>query len=345
MRCGLLPCTAVAVGLLCASAASAQPQTDLACHGEADPAARLACYESVYKKISACTGAAAADRLTCYDLAAQRQLDEGSEPPRSLLGWKLRDKVSVNGLGEYAAEKTGAKLELNRTKGNTASVVKLAGLYLGPAVGPSGWNPFVGLGWKRDTSDPAKRSDSRELTVGITGAAGTSGSGRSEVDYFLTFLGVARHKLYKPAHEHGLAAHGDLYVPSWNYSSKALDYAVVPNAGLWSASLNDEDPARADGVYWGGYVGLRFEVKPKKDFPRWTVSGRLQAYADAGAPATAEKRRVQRGTLTVRYDLADPEAKRGWVPAIALTLERGLDPVADEGPARKVGLAFTVRYN
>lgn len=335
----------VAVAVLCVSAASAQPQTGLACHGEADPAARLACYEALYKLVSACTGAAAADRLTCYDLAAQRKPDEGTVPPRSLLGWKLRDKVGVNGLGEFAAEKTGAKLELNRTKGNTASVVKLAGLYLAPALGPSGWNPFVGLGWKRDTSDPAKRADSRELSLGLTGAVWDPGSGGSNLGYYPTFLAVARHKLYKPAQEHGLAAHVDLYVPRLNYSSKVLDYAVVPTAGLWSASLNDEDPASADGIYWGGYVGVRFELKPKQQFPRWTVSGRLQAYADAGAPASAEKRRTQRGTLTVRYDLADPEAKRGWVPAIALTLERGLDPVADEGPARKVGLSFTVRYN
>lgn len=320
------------------------PTTSLDCERAPDDATRLACYQTLYKGIVKCTGAALAARLTCYDTVSKRVIPEGGPVPgRALLGWKVRSKVGVDTLGDYAADKEGATLEVGHSKGDSFSSVKLAALYIGAGGGKAGWNPFYGLGWKRDTSDPAKRSDTREITAGITGAI-TSVRGDS-LGLHPTLTGTARKLVYTQGTELAATGHTDVYVPAMNFSNKSLAYSLVPVLGLTASSLEDNDPASADGVTVGAYAGVRFEYQPKDVFPRLTLSGKLQAYLDGKTPTGAPKRRTQYGLLSFGYDLADPETKVGWVPAIVLKFERGLDPVGGEGPARKVSLALTIRYD
>ena len=323
--------------VLVTQGACAQTNTTLNCENKTGPAERLACYEQLYAGVVICAGKSQAERLTCYDGVAERVIPEGGTVPgRKLLGWKVREKIGVDTVGDYAAEAGGAKFELGRSDGTNYSTSKVAALYLADPVGKAGWNPFYGIGWNRDSSDPTKRLDSREVAVGITGAAGS---------FQPTLLVVARKKLYSQAREFGLTAHSDLYVPALDYANKSLIYSLVPLFGLAVTSLDDNDATTTDGTFAGGYVGVRFEYKPKDLFPRVTVSGKLQAYADAKVPSGSAKRQTQYGSLSLGYDLIDPETKAGWVPAIKLSLQRGADPVGGEAPARKITLALTARYN
>lgn len=328
---------------LVACSSHAQVSTTLDCADKPDATARLACLELLYTGVAACTGVSQDARLTCYDQVARRKLPEdGKVPPRKLLGWKVRDKVAVDTLGNYAAEKGGATLELGRDKGVGSSKTKVAALYLAEPVGQAGWNPFYGIGWQRDSSDPAKRSDARELTAGITGAALSAGG---SMGLYPTVLASVRKRLYTQATELVLTAHGDVYVEGLNYSDKSLSFSLVPVVGLAASSLRDKDAKSADGSMLGAYAGARFEYVPKGVFPRLTVSGKLQLYADAKAPAGAAKRQTQYGLLGLGYDLADPESKTGWVPSIKFTLEHGAEPVSGEGADRKVGLSLNIRFN
>lgn len=321
-----------------------EPSTKLDCEKKSDESTRLACYQGLYRGIVKCTAAAQGARLTCYDTVSRRVIPEGGKVPgRPLLGWKVRSKVGVDSLGDLATDKGGATLEVGHTKGDTYSSVNLAALYIDKLLGQAGWNPFYGVAWKRDTSDPTKRTDSREISAGITGAI-TSARGDS-LELFPTFIATARKKVYTEGTELAATAHADVYVPKLNFSSKALAYSLVPVAGLTVGSLHDNDATSSDGSTVGGYAGVRFEYQPKEVFPRVTLSGKLQAYADAKAPAGGKKRQTQYGLLSVGYDLVDPEATAGWVPAISLKLERGLDPVGGAGPDKKVSLVLTVRFN
>lgn len=320
------------------------PTTELDCDRITDDAARLACYQTLYKGIVKCTGAALAARLSCYDMVSKRVIPDGGKVPRrDLLGWKVRSKVGVDTVGDYAADKEGATLEIGRSKGDAFSSVKLAAVYIDAGDGKAGWNPFYAFGWNRDTSDPTKRSDTRELSAGITGAI-TSAEGNA-LGLYPTLIGTARKRVYTQGTEVVVTGHADVYVPALNFSYKSLAFSLVPVAGLTGASLDDKDPASADGVTIGAYAGMRFEYQPKEVIPRLTLSGKLQAYLDAKAPNGSSKRRTQYGLLSFGYDLADPETKVGWVPALVLKFERGLDPVGGLGPARKVSLALTVRFN
>lgn len=332
-------------GLLAGPAlAQTKPTSSLDCPRKATAEERLACYVQAYDGIVECTGAALADRLACYDGVAQYQWPEGSGkvPTRTMLGWKIRDKIGIDAIGDYAIEKTGAKLELGRNDGDNFSTTKVAALYLGRAINAAGWTPFGGVGWKRDTSDPSKRSDVRELSGGLTGAINSKPGGFA---VYPTAQLTGRWKLYTQTREAIATLNGDVFVPSWHRSDKTLAWSVVPVIGFAASSVDDNVATTSDGAYLGAYAGVRFDYTPKAVFPRLTVAGKIRAYRDAKAPSGADKRKVERGSMTLSYDLADPETKTGVVPSIALTLERGLDPIAGEGPARKRTLALTVRYN
>jgi hypothetical protein len=127
-------------------------------------------------------------------------------------------------------------------------------------------------------------------------------------------------------------------------TSGGFSYDFVPLVGVNAAKVSAATGAPGGSTH-GLYAGMRFTLNHSKLFPRASVEGFGQWYGDSKELPGADERRVRYGTLKLIYNLADPENKSGWVPAISLSGTRGTEPVRGDQGVRKVGLEFSARFN
>lgn len=280
-------------------------------------------------------------RLACTDSIARERAASaatGKIPVDPALGWKLRDEVAVNAIGLRAVSKSGAKLGYTEDKGKESLKGSVAALYVWDNT-TIDWQPFAGIAWKGDNGATPKSES-------VTFSAGAQTS--------LRWLGITsqpsllvskRHERYVDRDSTQITFNNDLLFDDLQgLTSGGVAYDFVPLLGLNAAKVSSSAIA-AGGVTTGAYAGMRFTLGHKKLFPRTTLEGFGQWYGDARELPSTERRRVRYGTLKIVHNLADPEAKTGWVPAITLTGIRGTEPVRGDVALRKVSLEFSVRLD
>jgi hypothetical protein len=289
-------------------------------------------------------------RLACYD---QQLAYKPEKPPevkkRPEVTWKVRDSGTVSPVGDADIGTKAAQFQYGKEDEKSFTKVKVAAVGVLKPINEvgffEGWSPFVGASWDRDTGAKTPKN-TRQVFVGITGAANEAGPGG--VAFLPTFrLG---YKDDTRAHSGGgwANAHVDVIALSLvdDPEDKGLNSkAIVPYFGLYSAATHTSPSKPADGTYYGPYLGLKTEFKLGAILDRLSLNVKGQVYHDAHAPAGIAKVRHRFGSAGFQYDLVDPKAKKGWVPSISLTWQKGTDPVTGEGPGEKTLLGLTVKYD
>lgn len=290
-------------------------------------------------------------RLTCYDKSLNYQPKESPKvEERPLIKWNVRDSGTVSPIGFADVGSKPGLLQVGRTDGKDFTTVKLSAVGVFSAINQpngffNGWEPFIGASWNRDTSATTPK-DLRQVLVGISGQVGTPGP--LGISAFPTLrLG---YKDEVNTHSRGgfLNLHVDvIYLPWVNTPevSGINSWALVPYVGLYSAASHASPEAPQDGTYTGSYAGAKLEVKLGAIAERLSLTGQSQYYRDANVPGGAGKRTLHFHSVGLTYDLVDPNAKKGWVPSLSLSWQRGSEPVTSEGPSQKTVLGFGVKYD
>jgi hypothetical protein len=290
-------------------------------------------------------------RLACYDKRAGYQPKEAPKPEeRPAIKWKVRDSGTVSPIGFADVGTKPGLFQVGRTDGEDFTTAKVAVIGVIKAINQpegffDGWEPFVGASWDRDTSAKTPK-DLRQVLIGISGQIGTPGP--RGVSAFPTLrLG---YKDDIKAHTSGafINAHVDIIYLPW-VNTPELDgknsWAFVPYVGMYSSALHSSPESPEDGTYTGPYAGAKLEVNLGAIAERLSFTGQGQYYRDVSVPGEADKRTLRFATVGLKYDLVDPKAKKGWVPSLSLSWQRGTEPVTGEGPSRKTVLGFGVKFD
>jgi len=290
-------------------------------------------------------------RLACYDNKTGFQPKEAPKADeRPAVSWKVRDSGTVSPIGFADVGTKPGLFQIGRTDGVDFTSAKVALVGVGRAINQpqgffDGWEPFVGVSWDRDTSAKTPK-DLRQVLVGISGQIGTPGP--TGVSAFPTLR--IGYKDEVKAHTSGgfVNAHFDIIYLPWVNSPEVSgknSSAFVPYLGLYSDSAHASPSTSQDGTYLGAYLGAKLEVKLGAIVERLSLTGQGQYYRDSTTPGSEEKRTLRFGTVGLKYDLVDPNAKQGWVPSLSLSWQRGTEPVTGEGPSRKTVLGFGVKFD
>ncbi len=287
-------------------------------------------------------------RLATAATALAAVLVHAQEP--SLVTWKIRDASAISPAGLADVGGGPALFQLGRSDGQSFSTIRLAALGAFRGIDTpgffEGWEPFVALGWERDSgTDPPK--DQRQFVLGLTGQVRDPGIDGT------TFLPTLRLGHRQERHTDTRSDFANLHVDvihlPWvgGDQGEGLNYyALIPFAGVLFGNARSRIPDPAlEGGRVGLYAGIRGEAQLYALLPRLTAVASAQWYQDVRAPAASEKRGERFTTVGVRYDLVDPAAKAGWIPSLSLSYQQGTDPVTGEGPARRTVLGLGVKFN
>lgn len=290
-------------------------------------------------------------RLACYDKQAGYRPKEAPKPEdRPAIKWKVRDSGTVSPIGFADVGTKPGLFQIGRTDGEDFTKAKVAVVGVVRAINQpdgflDGWEPFFGASWDRDTAAKTPK-DLRQVLVGISGQIGTPGP--TGISTFPTLrLG---YKDNLKVHTSGafVNVHFDIIYLPW-VNTPELDgknsWALVPYVGVYSSAVHASPATVQDGTYLGSYAGAKLEVKLGAIVDRLSLTAQGQYYRDASAPGDLGKRTLRFATVGLTYDLVDPKAKRGWVPSLSLSWQRGTEPVTGEGPGRATVLGFGVKFD
>jgi hypothetical protein len=292
----------------------------------------------------------AAKRLACYDKQLEYKPEKAPEvKKRDDITWKVRDSGTVSPVGNADIGAKAAQFQYGKEDGEDYTKVKASVVGVFKAINQvgffEGWSPFVGVSWDRDTQAKTPKN-MRQVFVGITGAANEASP--KGTAFLPTFRLGYKHDSKSRTGGGWVNAHVDVIDIRLvdDPEDKGLNSkAIVPYIGIYSAATHTSPGAPADGTYYGPYLGLKAEFKLGAVLDRLSLNVKGQVYRDAHAPTGIEKVRRRFGSVGFQYDLVDPETKKGWVPSISLTWQKGTDPVTEEGPGEKTLLGLTIKYD
>lgn len=278
-----------------------------------------------------------ASRGSCFDSIARKSPADPERLNRPHPGWRLRDEIAINGIGQLTAGKNGAKLTYSEDAGNDTLKGAVAALYVW-RNSESDWQPFGGVGWKGDHST-ATKSESLSLALG---AQSSMEAGTWTVQP--TVLLSHRQARFGGNDITQLTANNDVLIPGWSGLTRfGLSYELVPLAGVNVANVSSD--VGESGLTAGAYAGLRFALQLKKLFPRTVVEGFGQWYGDMSPLPGTRRRYVRFWTTKLVHNLADPAKTTGWIPAIVLNVANGTEPVRGDTGLDKVSFELSVRFD
>lgn len=287
-------------------------------------------------------------RLKCYDKAAGFKPDEAQKKPDpGPVKWRVRDSNTVSPVGEADMGSKPGLVQAGRTDGVDFSTAKVAAFRVFQAINQPGgfwdaWQPFVGVSWDRDTSAKTPK-DLRQAMAGIAGPDFTLWKGTEALPTLR--LG---YKDESKARQTGafLNAHFEIVSDVLAKHDEGKDRntpLLVPYLGLYGTTAHTDPTAATDGSTLSAYVGAKAGYKLDAIVDRLSLTGQGQWFHDLAAPGKTLRHRY--ATVGLQYDLADPDAKNGWVPSLSLSWQRGTEPVTGEGPGRKTVLGFGAKFN
>lgn len=266
-------------------------------------------------------------RLGCYDKNVgfkkpEKKPNEKSAPqrPEWATYFSVRDEGTYQKLG-----KNPASFLYNRVKGEDASAIKAAVVWIGPAWTDDGLQPFASYGLNRNTL-ASQRTDLRTAMVGLTTIFG---------DYFKDGIGywptlkVSDRKDKKELQAGNAAVLDTLIVIKKLNNGIPFEGGFVLNPRI-GAMYEDvrENKTKPTGKYAGGFAALEGSYWPVAISTQLEIRGRLQRYADRSAGTGLSKRYLNYASLAFDFYLFPPAQKDYWLqPIFSVEREVGGDPV------------------
>jgi hypothetical protein len=307
-------------------------------------------------------------RLACYDkahgkvfLSPTPKAEESSKMPTKWESFnknlKLADESTPKGIGSDPAT-----ISLARRDGEEYSAIKAALIWepsesifpVNSWMGRNGWGPGAALSINRN-SLAAKRTDSREVAIGLSGIAFEIDERSSSNARGSLRLGMVT-KLSAGYRENRVeGTHSNLYKVENVFSSDYFRWGIqndtdwawyfIPRLGLFHEDIRRAKAGSPTGSYSSIYGIAKLEVYPTTLSNRLKLTMTAQRFQDLSASGGLSRRRETFAKAGIEYLLYSPTSTESVMPSLALERTTGADPLNGASKFGQTQLVFKVKIN